>query len=85
MDGQVLSGLPLGHRDLCDMQREWRGGEEYPALQDGQLRLVLPQRLPKWPARLRPPEDAQVQNLETLIAIIDVPGPQGLIIRIIMY
>lgn len=48
VDRQVLPRLPPGHWSLRYMQADRCGGAAHPEVQDGQLRVLLPQHLPQW-------------------------------------
>jgi hypothetical protein len=60
---QVLPGLPSGHWVLRDLQADRHCGAAHPEVQDGFVRILLPQHMPQPTARLRPPQDPQVHKL----------------------
>ena len=62
VDRQVLSRLPRGHWSLRDMQADRCGGAAHPEVQDGQLRVLLPQHMPQWHTRIWLPQDSQVRT-----------------------
>ena len=66
---QVLPRLPAGHRVLCNLQADWRCRAAHLEVQDGQLRILLPQRMPKHHQGLRLPQDTQVCALLLLHAL----------------